>query len=224
MEWGWSGLRAGGHRSAAARPTSPDHVPEGLEVVLLLARVRIRWRLARWAHRVERRKDCMRETMSSAECFGAVVLAGVMAGLMLGTGMDQYTQRLLSGPAWVTGHQLMDALFSRVLPPLWNLTMISLAAAAWLSRGRARWLFALAAAIFLVSLMVTVRVEVPMNRAIALWDAQDPPNQWSTVRDRWLWFHLVRTAGGLVAFVCALAGLTRRQAARSDGSSCAQGG
>jgi uncharacterized membrane protein len=166
----------------------------------------------------------MRETMSSAECFGAVVLAGVMAGLMLGTGMDQYTQRLLSGPAWVTGHQLMDALFSRVLPPLWNLTMISLAAAAWLSRGRARWLFALAAAIFLVSLMVTVRVEVPMNRAIALWDAQDPPNQWSTVRDRWLWFHLVRTAGGLVAFVCALAGLTRRQAARSDGSSCAQGG
>ena len=152
----------------------------------------------------------MRETISSAERFLAVVLAGIMAGLMFGTGMDQYTHRLLSASAWVTEHQVMDALFHRVLPPLWNLTMVSLAAAAFLSHGRARWLFAVAAAIFLISLIVTVTVEVPMNRAIALWDALNPPNNWSAVRDRWLSFHLVRTIGGFLAFVSALAGLTRR--------------
>ena len=43
----------------------------------------------------------MRETLSTAECFSAVVLVGVMAGLMFGTGMDQYTHRLLSASAWV---------------------------------------------------------------------------------------------------------------------------
>jgi uncharacterized membrane protein len=152
----------------------------------------------------------MRATASGVECFLAVVLVGMMAGLMFGTGMDQYTHRLLSSSAWVNEHQVMDALFSRVLPPLWNVTMLSLAVAALLSHGSARWLFALAAMIFLVSLVVTVTVEVPMNRAIAQWNAQAAPDDWASIRDRWLSFHLVRTIGGFIAFVSALAGLIRR--------------
>ena len=152
----------------------------------------------------------MRETMTFVERFFAVLLVGMMAGLMFGTGMDQYTHRLLSASAWVTEHQVMDALFRRVLPPLWNVTMLSLAVAALLSRGRARWLFAWAAVIFLVSLIVTVTVEVPMNRAIAQWDAHAAPGDWASVRDRWLYFHLVRTIGGFIAFVSALTGLVLR--------------
>ncbi len=131
----------------------------------------------------------MRGTISSGERFLAVVLVGMMAGLMFGTGMDQYTHRLLDARAWVTEHQVMDVLFRRVLPPLWNVTMISLAVAAVLSHGNARWLFALAAGIFLVSLIVTVTVEVPMNRVIALWNPQAAPTNWEHIRDRWLSFH-----------------------------------
>jgi uncharacterized membrane protein len=152
----------------------------------------------------------MPEGLRSAVCFLAVLLVGLMSGLMLGTGMDQYTHRLLSASAWVTEHQVMDALFRRVLPPLWNLTMLSLAAAAFLTHGRARWLFALAAVIFLVSLVVTVTIEVPMNRSIAQWNPEAVPQDWAAMRDRWLSFHLVRTIGGFVAFVSALSGLMRR--------------
>lgn len=139
--------------------------------------------------------------------FVAVVMAGLIAGLMWGTGMDQYTHRLLLSSAWVTEHQVMDALFRRVMPPVWNGSVLMLIGAAVLSRGSSRWYFSVAAMLLIVSLVVTVRVEVPMNRRIALWDAAAPPADWSEVRDRWLSFHLARTVCGVVAFVCATAAL-----------------
>ena len=143
-------------------------------------------------------------------CAVAVALVGLMAGLMLGTGMDQYTHRQLDAAGWVTEHQVMDALFRRVLPAAWNATLLLLVVAAVVTRGRVRALFGTAAVIFLVSLVITVRVEVPMNRAIALWDVHAIPADWMAVRDRWLQFHLGRTVGGLVAFVCGIVGLTTR--------------
>lgn len=137
----------------------------------------------------------------------AVVLVGLLAGLMIGTGMDQYTHRQLAMTPWVTEHQVMDALFRRVLPTWWNLTALALIVSAVLTRGTPRVLFTVAAVLMLLALAVTVRIEVPMNRAIALWNSASPPADWSEVRDRWLLFHLFRTCFGTVAFLCAQAGL-----------------
>ncbi len=151
----------------------------------------------------------MRKDVRGALCFLAVVLTGLMSGLMLGTGMDQYTHRLLNAGAWVTEHQVMDALFRRWLPPSWNLTTALLAVAAVFSRGRARFFFAVAAVIFLGSLIVTVVVEVPINRTVATWNVDALPENWAAVRDRWLHFHVARTVGGLLAFLSALRGLQK---------------
>jgi uncharacterized membrane protein len=139
----------------------------------------------------------------------AVVLVGLIAGLMIGTGMDQYTHRQLAMTPWVIEHQVMDALFRRVLPSWWNLTALMLVLSAVLTRGASRGLFAVAAILMIVALVLTVRVEVPMNRAIALWDSAAPPANWAAVRDRWLSFHLVRTCCGTIAFLCAQAGLVK---------------
>ena len=38
----------------------------------------------------------------------AVLMAGLIAGLMLGTGIEQHSLRALSASAWVTEHQVMD--------------------------------------------------------------------------------------------------------------------
>jgi uncharacterized membrane protein len=141
--------------------------------------------------------------------FLAVVLAGLIAGLMIGTGMDQYTHRQLAMTPWVTEHQVMDALFRRVLPAWWNLTALMLIVAAVFTRGASRTLFTMAAILMLAALAVTVRVEVPMNRAIALWNSAAPPADWSEVRDRWLRFHLFRTCCGTVAFLLAQVALVR---------------
>ena len=83
-------------------------------------------------------------TLKVIVLFLAVMMSGLIAGLMWGTGMDQYTQRLLHGSEWVMEHQAMDALFSRVMPPFWNASVLVLIAAAIFTQGRARSLFAVA--------------------------------------------------------------------------------
>jgi uncharacterized membrane protein len=139
----------------------------------------------------------------------AVVMVGLIAGLMLGTGIEQHSLRALSASAWVTEHQVMDSWFRVIMPPYWNGTALVLLVAAVLSRGQARWLFGVAALLLIVSLLVTVRVEVPMNRSIALWNPDVPPANWAQVRDHWLAFHRLRTASGILAFVAATLGLIR---------------
>ncbi len=142
--------------------------------------------------------------------FLAVVFAGVIGGLLLGTAIEQHTLRVLDGRAWLTARHSTDAVFSRLLPWVWNTTLLLLLFAAYLNRGEARWLFAAAALLLLLGIAVTLVVEVPMNKQIAVWDAGAVPAEWASVRDRWLKFHNVRTGAGVVAFVCATLGSFRR--------------
>jgi len=139
----------------------------------------------------------------------AVVMVGLIAGLMAGTGIEQHSLRALSASAWVTEHQVMDSWFRVIMPPYWNATALVLLVAAYISRGHARWLFGFSACLLIVSLVITVRVEVPMNRSIATWDASAPPLNWAQVRDHWLAFHRLRTAFGTLAFLAATLGLIR---------------
>ena len=145
-------------------------------------------------------------------CVTAVLLTGLLAGLMLGTAMDQYAAHLLSASAWITGHQITDAFFRRVLPTFFNLTLLTLIAATFAARGSGRWLFGLATVLLILSLLLTLRVEVPMNRQIALWKPAAPPPDWSEVRDNWLSSHFLRTASAVAAFLFATLGLTKMRA------------
>jgi uncharacterized membrane protein len=122
----------------------------------------------------------------------AVVSVGLLAGLMLGTGMEQYTLRALPEAHWTLEHQTMDALFRRVMPSFFNVTAILVITASILAKGAARWMFGMAALLLVVSIAITVRIEVPMNRAVALWTPGAAPADWAMLRDRWLWNHLGR--------------------------------
>jgi hypothetical protein len=55
----------------------------------------------------------------------AVLSAGLLAGIMLGTGMEQYTLRSLPEANWTLEHQTMDALFRRVMPAFFNVSDIA---------------------------------------------------------------------------------------------------
>ena len=133
---------------------------------------------------------------TSPVSFLAVVFAGLIGGLLLGTAIEQHTLRVLDGRAWLTARHSTDAVFSRLLPWVWNTTLLLLLFAGYLNRGEARWLFLAAAVLLLAGIVVTLAIEVPMNKLIAVWDAEAVPAQWASVRDRWLKFHNVRTGGG----------------------------
>ena len=139
----------------------------------------------------------------------AIVGIGVLAGVLLGTGVDAYVRGPLPEMSWTEQHQAMDAVFRQFMPVFFNGTAVLLITATFVSRGRARWLFGTAAILTVLSIVVTVAIEVPINRAVGIWTPGSAPVGWTVLRDRWLWTHLVRTVSCTMAFWLAAAGLPK---------------
>jgi uncharacterized membrane protein len=139
----------------------------------------------------------------------AVVFLGLLAGILVGTGMDQYAAAGLPEDAWVGWRQVRSWVFPTIMPWVFNITLLLQIAAAIVCGARSRWFFASAAVCALAALLITVRLEVPMNNAIASWTPGAAPANWAAIRDQWLRNHLVRMLAGVLGFVCAALGLAR---------------
>ena len=137
----------------------------------------------------------------------AVVAIGLVAGSLLGTGLVGFSAKGLPEQMWTQSFQLEDALFSKAMPPLFLTTLAAMLVSCFVTRGGVRGLFVAATVFMLVVLIVTVRVEVPLNQQIQTWVPGAAPANWTDIRDRWLANHLVRTTAALFGFVCAAVGL-----------------
>ena len=51
--------------------------------------------------------------------------------------------------------------------------------------------------LFVVALLVTVLVEVPIVKQIVTWTAGTLPGNWQQLRDRWGAFHIIRVVAGI---------------------------
>ena len=138
------------------------------------------------------------------------VLAGLLSGIELGTGMAHQTAQGLPEAAWTAMHQAEDRLFRVVIPPAFILTILLLTATAFLTRGLTRACFALAAVLTLAEVIATVALNVPLNNQVQTWTAGSAPADWMRVRDAWLRNHWARSSVGLLGFVAAVVGLVRR--------------
>jgi uncharacterized membrane protein len=68
--------------------------------------------------------------------------------------------------------------------------------------------FALAVAAFLLmvcALLVTLGIEVPIDIQIEQWTVATLPSDWKAIRDRWEFYHTIRTFLSLVALVLVAA-------------------
>ncbi len=65
-------------------------------------------------------------------------------------------------------------------------------------------LYAAAFVLFIVTLAVTVLVEVPIVKEIVTWTVPKLPANWQQVRDRWVKFHIIRVVAGLTSLVLLL--------------------
>jgi hypothetical protein len=59
--------------------------------------------------------------------------------------------------------------------------------------------------LFAVALVITLTVNVPIDYDINRWTVETLPADWTGIRDRWQFFHTLRTLVCLAAFACALA-------------------
>jgi hypothetical protein len=139
----------------------------------------------------------------------AVIAIGLVAGSLLGTGLVGLTAKGLPEQMWTQSFQLEDALFSKVMPPLFLTTLTAMLVSCFVMRGSVRGLFVAATVFMLIVLIVSVRGEVPLNQQIQTWVPGAAPANWADIRDRWLANHLVRTVAGLLGFVCAAMGLAK---------------
>jgi hypothetical protein len=103
--------------------------------------------------------------------------------------------------------------FGRVMPVLMPLCVVlSLAyalGAPTIGRGEfyVRWA---SAAAFILVLIPTLLINVPINVATGRWDARSPPSDWQATRDKWERAQAVRSWLLLIGFVLACLAVSLR--------------
>lgn len=59
---------------------------------------------------------------------------------------------------------------------------------------------------FVVALLVTVLIEVPIVKQITTWTVDTLPEGWAQLRDRWGSFHIIRVVAGIAGVALLVAG------------------
>jgi uncharacterized membrane protein len=59
---------------------------------------------------------------------------------------------------------------------------------------------------FVIALLITVLVEVPIVEQIATWTVPTLPDNWQQLRDRWSKFHIIRVVAGFAGLVFLVVG------------------
>ena len=59
---------------------------------------------------------------------------------------------------------------------------------------------------FLIALIITLRIEVPIVMQIITWHVSALPPNWQQLRDRWVSFHIIRVVAGIVGLTLLVAG------------------
>jgi len=65
----------------------------------------------------------------------------------------------------------------------------------------------------IAALLITLLVEVPIDNQIKEWTPETVPSRWEGIRDRWEFFHALRTFISLCSFGCFSAALIFRKTA-----------
>ncbi|MFF4255295.1 anthrone oxygenase family protein [Streptomyces sp. NPDC001663] len=139
---------------------------------------------------------------------------GMLAGIAATVLFLELALRRLSGPEYVRVRQAEFTVFTWFIGAVFVPTLIAVAVLAVEERrglGLTRRPVAVALALLLVALAISLAVNGPINVEQLSWHAQNPPADWARVRDRWQIAHAVRTA----AIVLALGHLGAAAAHRS---------
>lgn len=106
--------------------------------------------------------------------------------------------------------QIVDRMNSNMAPVMTVLmpcTMLSIIPVLLFSYRQQPTVFYFSAAgllLFLIALLVTVVVEVPIVQQIVTWTPSTLPANWMQLRDRWMRFHVVRVVAGITSLILLL--------------------
>lgn len=71
------------------------------------------------------------------------------------------------------------------------------------------WLYSFSFLLMVVTLIITVAVEVPIDNQINSWTVDTIPGNWTALRKTWNEFHTIRTFTSIASFICYVGGMLR---------------
>ena len=90
----------------------------------------------------------------------------------------------------------------RIILPL---CIVSIGLVAWLypKKKSAGFYFVLSSLLLIIiTLVITLFIEVPIDNQIKLWTPQNLPVDWEIIRNKWQFYHTLRTNTCLASFAC----------------------
>ena len=132
----------------------------------------------------------------------AILLSAIVAGMFFGPWLALSRSIAVFQPeVFITIVRRMNRNMAAVMTALMPTCLLSIAVLLVLTYHARRGTFYLnlaAFALFLVALLVTVLVEVPIVTQVETWTAATLPENWQQLRDRWGKFHVVRIVAAVV--------------------------
>jgi len=71
------------------------------------------------------------------------------------------------------------------------------------------WLFTISFVLMVITLIITVAVEVPIDNQIKTWTAETIPANWQSLRQTWNEFHTIRTFTSISSFAFYAGGMLK---------------
>lgn len=140
--------------------------------------------------------------MDSLLMVAAMAIFGLVTGIYVTGLIHDHRVRDLGAGQYVAMHQMRDKSFRQAMPPigLANFALVTLSALLAVEAGAAKILALGAAALLFADIVLTIRLQLPLNRTIQSWTDGAIPQDWSAVRDRWGHHHTIRTLLAVIAY------------------------
>jgi Domain of unknown function (DUF1772) len=143
-----------------------------------------------------------------------VLLLAALAtgGLMVNWAGLTRAMAQLSPSTYVELHQSTNRTFDPYMPIVVGRAIvggIGLAAASGIHTTSGQ-LSAFGAVCYAAVIAITVPTCLRINKQVARWSIENPPDDWATVRTRWIRFHVIRTLFSVPGFILYAAALILR--------------
>ncbi len=140
----------------------------------------------------------------------SIVLSALVAGMFHGPWVAlNRSMRTFTPEVFLAIVDRMNRNMAPVMTVLMPATLLSIIPVLLLSyhdQPKTFYLNALALALFIIALLVTAFLEVPIVKEIVTWTATTLPENWQQLRDRWMKFHIIRVVAGLASLVLLVIG------------------
>jgi hypothetical protein len=129
--------------------------------------------------------------------FISILLLALVTGVFWGTwlGLSRSMAALTPETFLEVGHAMIGNLgtIMAILVPAAILAVLPVLYLLYRRRSRALYAALVGFACFIIALLITLIVEVPIDNLIEGWTITSLPAGWQQLRDRWEWFHAIRS-------------------------------